>query len=336
MGGCGEGGKGEIQSWVMRESELLRHIFAGNRFLPGTVTIGPGDDMGAVRVGSEEVLIAVDQVVEGVHFPADRTPMRKVGRKALTRNLSDVAAMGAVPVAAVAAVCLPKDLAETAVMELVDGLQAAGREFGCPLVGGDIAVWSGRLVVSLTVLAEMRGIQPVLRCGARAGDLIFVSGELGGSLEETDGYVHHLDFQPRLALGRKLAESPVYRPTAMIDISDGLVRDLGHICEGSGLRAVVDVERLPISPRAHRRAGESGRPAWEHALADGEDYELCFTVSAEAARHVPEVLEGIALRCIGKMEPATEDQKPGVTLRMPDGSLQRVEGWGWEHSSESE
>ncbi len=278
----------------MREFELLAKVFAHNPELPASVVIPPGDDMGAITFGEKTLLIAVDQVIDGVHFTLEQTPIEKVGRKAITRNLSDVAAMASLPVAAVAAVSLPRgfDGAEA----LADALRRTGAAYGCPVVGGDVAAGEGPLTISVTVLADPAGIEPVLRRGANVGDGVYVTGVLGGSLASG----HHLDFEPRIALARKLP-----RPTAMIDLSDGLARDLPHLVAGARL------DRLPVRPGC----------TWRQAVGDGEDYELLFTHPGP----VPDTIDGVTITRIGVV---TGDDRLVLTL---DGRDHDLTGQGWEH-----
>ncbi|MEX2216311.1 MAG: thiamine-phosphate kinase [Phycisphaeraceae bacterium] len=369
----------------MRELDLLQHIYAFNAALPAGVTIPPGDDMGAVKVGDANVLITVDQVADGVHFRLEETPLEKIARKAITRNLSDVAAMGAVPVAAVAAGCLPRGFGEVNANALGDHMRAIARRYGCPLIGGDISIWDHPMLLSVTVLAQMLGVEPVLRTGAREGDVICVTGALGGSLvtqpddtqpRDSRGareYTHHLDFEPRLGVGRRLASDAELRARCMIDLSDGLAKDLPHLCgltplplrEGRGegqpyrlnepfkaesdvrrsaltpglshpppgekgqeLTAEIQIERLPLSAAAHLAAQASGKPAWHHAVGDGEDYELCFCVSPQVAAKLPAQIEGVAITQIGVMKPRGEMIIEWIAA---DGSPERVTDLGWEH-----
>lgn len=314
----------------MRELDLLSHIYKANPVLPGAVSIPPGDDMGAVVVGGVTLLVTVDQVADGVHFELAYTPLPKIGRKAITRNLSDVAAMAAKPVGAVAAACLPKGFGEAKAKALFDAMRSTAEAFDCPLIGGDISSWDQRLILTVTIFAEPDGIEPVTRNAAKVGDAVYVTGALGGSLMELDspvGYVHHLDFTPRIALARKLAASTATRPYAMIDLSDGLAQDLTRICERSGVGARIECEQLPISPAARLAAQHSGQPAWRHALGDGEDYELCFTAPPGA---MPGEVDGVPITRVGRILEAGPG--PVVTLLQSDGTATDVAGLGWEHT----
>lgn len=312
----------------MREWDLLQHVYRSNAALGERVSIPPGDDMGAVRIGDQEVLITVDQVADGVHVDLATTPIEKVGRKAITRNLSDVAAMAAKPAAAVVAASLPRGLGEERAKRLLDAMHETAAAYGCPLIGGDVSMWDNPLLLTVTILAEPAGVEPVLRKGARPGDAIYVTGALGGSLETVDGYTHHLDFEPRIALARKLAGDPATRPHAMMDLSDGLASDLRHICDAGGLRAVIEAAKLPISAGARQAAKRSGRDAWMHAVSDGEDYELLI---AAPPGSLPREVDGVRITEIGRFEPP---DKPALQVVLADHSTLELENLGWEHRGE--
>ncbi len=325
---------------MMREFDLLRHVYGANDTLPTAVTIPPGDDMGALRLPMDQprahegqVLVTVDQIADGVHVDLATTPLEKVARKAITRNLSDVAAMAALPMGAVVAVCLPRDFGSDRATALFDHLRTVANDFGCPLIGGDISMWDHPLLMSVTVLATPGGIEPVLRRGARPGDVVCVTGHLGGSLVAVDGYTHHLDFEPRLNLARKLAGDANLRPHCMIDLSDGLARDLGHLCAAAadgGLSALIWADKLPISRAAYLAAHADQAPPWRHALADGEDYELCFTLSPHQAQTaLPAEIDGVTITQVGII--TDPDNKPGVSIQMPNGDIVPAGDSGWEH-----
>ena len=312
----------------MRELTLLEHILRSHRSLPDAVTIGPGDDLATLRFGDDQLLVGVDQVADGLHFDAACTPLAKMARKAITRNLSDVAAMASEPVAALVAACLPASFGQRRATELFEQMRLIGSRFGCPLIGGDIAIWDQPLVLTVTILARAGSIVPVRRCGAQVGDLICVTGQLGGSGLTVEGYTHPLDFEPRVALARTLAGARHTRPHCMIDLSDGLGVDLPHLCRASNVAAEVWVDRLPISDRA-RSAGPAGEP-WRCALDDGEDYELCFTVSpGQAQSGLPDQIDGVPISRIGVIRPADSDHL--LTLKLPDGSLKAAGHMGFEH-----
>ncbi len=272
------------------ELELLRWIWKRIGKRAGSIVVDSGDDCAVLRVGRENVLFKIDSVIEGVHFRKS-DPLQWVGHKALARPLSDIAAMGGVPTAAIVALIMPRTMTQAQARKIYLGME----KLRVPIVGGDISSHRGPLTISVSVLGEMRGVKPVLRSGARPGDAIVVTGRrLGGSLKSG----HHLRFEPRLREGRALAK----RAHAMIDISDGLVRDLAHICEASGVGA-----------RLH--AGSLGRDL-RGALYDGEDYELLAAVPERTS----------VARTIGVIL-----AQPGIELEYPSGDVTRIAIRGWEH-----
>ncbi|MEM6553144.1 MAG: thiamine-phosphate kinase [Planctomycetota bacterium] len=285
------------------------------------MVIGPGDDLGGVRVGERLVLVGVDAVVEGVHFERG-TLAERVARKALNRNLSDVAAMGAEPVAALVGCVVPAGREDAA--GVLEALGAYGAEVGCPVIGGDVSVAGEQMVVSVTVVAEAGrladGWAVVERGTGRAGDVLWVTGELGGSMEQVKGRVKHLDFEPRLAAGRAL----VGQATAMMDLSDGLAQDLPRLAKACGCGATVEVDRLPMGRACRAARKRSGRGLWEHAVGDGEDYELLFACPPAVTPVVP---GGLRLTAIGEL-----DDGNGVEwMDGGSGEFFEVSGLGWEH-----
>lgn len=323
----------------MRETDLLNYVYQQNQRLPKGVVVPPGDDMGAVKIGQATVLVTVDQVADGVHVDLATTPLELVGRKAMTRNLSDVAAMAALPVGAVVAVCLPKTLGEAKATQLFDAMRAVGEQYKCPLIGGDISMWDGKLLLSVTVIAETAGVQPVLRSGAAPGDVICVTGQVGGSWTSGGGVAAeapHLTFEPRIDLARRIAQTHGVRLHSMIDLSDGLASDLPRICKASGVAAELDVAAIPLRPQAYAAAGRSGHPAWQHGLIDGEDYELCFTLSPAAADKLPGAIDDVPITRIGRIleiGDGPEKKDGGVWLRLADGQRISLARGGWEHTS---
>jgi thiamine-monophosphate kinase len=241
--------------------------------------------------------------------------------------------MAAKPAGAVVAACLPRDFGSDRAKELFDHLRRVAEHFDCPLIGGDISMWDHPLLLGVTVLADPAGIPPVKRGGAQPGDAIFVTGELGGSMENVDGHVHHLDFEPRIELARVLAGNADTRPRCMIDLSDGLASDLNHLCRAAGLSAEIHANDLPLSAAAYAAAHRDLRPLWRHAVGDGEDYELCFTTSADAAARMPAEISGVMVTRIGTMTPPGGE--PAVTIRLPLGQSERLDG-GWEHRGRSD
>jgi thiamine-monophosphate kinase len=234
------------------------------------VLVGPGDDLAVLKWKADDLLIVgVDQVLDGVHFDSAVHAPADIGRKVMNRNLSDCAAMACLPAAAVATVALPHDQDIEYAKQLFLGMKSAADEFKFPVVGGDTASWDGKLAMTVTILGRSDGIQPVRRNGARPGDHIYVSGPLGGSIGG-----RHLHFVPRVREARELARTGLL--TAMIDLSDGLSRDLRHICRESGVGATLISSSIPVHSDALELARIDGRSPLEHAIHDGEDYELLY------------------------------------------------------------
>jgi len=258
------------------------------------VLIGPGDDAAAVRWSKDApCLVSTDMLLDGSCFRLAEAGPRLVGRKAMAVNLSDMAAMAARPVAAVASVGLPRRSGMELAKELFHGLSTMAHSFDTALVGGDTNSWEGPLVISVTILGEATERGPVRRSGARVGDWLLVTGELGGSI-----YGKHLNFVPRIHEALRLHELADLH--ALIDISDGLAADLNHICEESGCGAVLHSASIPISPAAGRTEDEASPLV--HALSDGEDFELIVAVSEADGRRLIETqpVPGITLYHIGE------------------------------------
>lgn len=300
----------------MREFELLSHIYQSNGRLPASVTIAPGDDMGAITIDDTTVLAAVDQLIDQVHVDLKSHSLQQVGRKAVTRNLSDIAAMAAKPLCALATAAIPRSFGEARCDELFAAMRNTAEHYACPLIGGDVSIWDGPLHLTVTVLATPAGIEPVTRRGANPGDVICVTGQLGKSYPTH----HHLTFEPRIDIARAMAQYPATRPHCMIDISDGLARDLGHLCQMSNTSAVIDATKLPCRDGA----------TWQQAVGDGEDYELLFATD-HAAIGSPGTwnILGVPVTVIGRMFPS--EGKPTVNLKLPDGDYIQLTDQGWEH-----
>lgn len=305
---------------TLREFDVHEAIRAANPALPAHVLIPPGDDLGMIEFTGSRLLAGVDQVILGRHCRHDEAP-EVVGRKAMLRALSDVAAMAATPVASLATAAVVRGTSTEWASALHKALGETGAAYGAPLIGGDIAVQSEAatgIVVTVTVLAmpALPEGRVIARHGAAAGDQLVVSGTLGGSLD-ADGGGRHLDFCPRLKEAVALAEVLGDGLTSMIDVSDGVASDARHLVEASttGIRCIIDASRVPA------RSGMS----WRQALGDGEDYELLFTVRSEP----PQEVLGVPLSVIGQIVDATPDAPP--VLALDNGMEIDLAGLGWEH-----
>jgi len=313
----------------MDELELIRKV---TQDLPtnDSVVVGAGDDCAALRSGKqgELLLFKTDAIVEGVHFTHE-TPAAQIGRKALARCLSDIAAMAGTPTAAVVTAGLPRDFDPGHALGISAGMNELAREFGVAIVGGETTTNPDRTLVSVSLLGSVAEDQITLRSGALPNEAIFVTGDLGGSLEG-----RHLDFEPRIEQGRWLAEN--FRPSAMIDVSDGLASDLKHILAASRVGAELRSASVPISKAARQAAANSGngRTSLNRALSDGEDFELLFTVPSKEA---VALLDGwraqfpdIKLTCIGKTL-----EEPGLRIR-DDKTVRPVAIDGYVHFKKPE
>lgn len=234
---------------------------------------GIGDDCAVMAASGRPQLVTVDPVIYGEHFD-DQVPARRVGEKLFKRNLSDIAAMGGRPRAAVVALALDAGVRIAWLKAFHQGLAHIARRYAVPVVGGDVARHRGGIVATLTLIGEAASGRALTRTGARAGDWIYVTGGLGGSI-----LGHHWHFTPRLAEGAWLAARA--EPRALIDLSDGLAKDILDLTP-AGSRAVVPRNAVPISRAARLHARRTGRDPLDHALSDGEDYELLFAVDRRA------------------------------------------------------
>ncbi|HUB66436.1 MAG TPA: thiamine-phosphate kinase [Candidatus Methylacidiphilales bacterium] len=268
---------------ALGEAGLLRVLTGKWKPNRARVITGAGDDCAVLRgEGKNHFLVfKTDAVSEDVHF-TPQAPPGWIGHKALARALSDLAAMGAIPLAAVITLGVPANESVRRLRAIYRGLERTAKRYGVDLVGGE-TIRARQLFLNVALLGECRGYRPVLRSGARPGDSIFVTGKLGGAQVR-----HHLTFKPRLVEGKWLARNGL--ASAMMDLSDGLGADLPRLMAASGFEAQLDLAAIP------RRPGATVKAAFE----DGEDYELLFTTRPF---HVKTLKKGwpfgVSLRCIG-------------------------------------
>lgn len=305
------------------EREMIRRMA---RLLPGRedVRVGIGDDAAVVALEGEgpDLLLTSDAVIEHTHFLPDTDP-EQVGRKAMGRVLSDLAAMGGEPLWALLDVAAPPDTPVERLESLCRGAGRLADEYGVAVAGGDTASGPVLEVHVFAVGAVPRGAA-VLRSGAKPGDIVCVTGALGGSLGG-----RHLDFEPRIEQGLWLREGRW--AGAMIDVSDGLVTDLSHIAERSGVGAEIEADRIPLSAAA--REAKGGRTPLEHALYDGEDFELLFTVPAaryEALATSWEDVFDLPCTAIGRITEAGGR----LVIIGSDGRREEAADRGYEHFAE--
>jgi thiamine-monophosphate kinase len=294
----------------MNEFELISRLTKSLPSGPGVVA-GAGDDCAVLdfRLPDKWLLFKTDAIVEDVHFKK-HSPPEKVGHKALARCLSDIAAMAGTPTAAVVTIGLPENFKTEIVEKIYAGLGAIAKKYGVSIVGGETTSNPERIFISVALLGTVAQGKPILRSGAKAGDAIFVTGELGGSLFSGK----HFDFEPRLVEACWLAEN--FSVHAMIDLSDGLAGDLRHILKASGVGAELLEPAIPVSSTAKEtaRKNPSVKTPLAAALTDGEDYELLFTVAAgEAVKLLDswkKQFPALKLSCIGKIIAGE-----GITIR---------------------
>ena len=327
------------------EFELIARLTRGLESRPDVV-LGVGDDAALLDLGAPDLLVATcDAQVAGRHFMPGLSSPGEIGHKALAVNLSDVAAMGGEPLWALVSLLLPPGVDATLLDDVYTGMRALARRFGVALVGGNVASTDGPLAIDLTLLGRARRGAALLRSGGRPGDPLLVTGELGAAAAGVLAFVtapglHGIppDLlerahramaapEPRVAEGRALAASGAV--TAMLDISDGFAADLAHLCERSGVGAMVDAARVPVSPVATAVAAADGRDPLGLALTGGEDYELLFSVApdrVDVALAAVQTAGGSAM-VVGELTPP----ELGLRLREPDGSVRPLIPGGWDH-----
>ncbi|HEY5043903.1 MAG TPA: thiamine-phosphate kinase [Verrucomicrobiae bacterium] len=313
----------------MNELDLIARL---TKNLPANenVVVGAGDDCAVLDLGvpGKLILFKTDTVVEGVHFTRE-TPPEKIGRKALARCLSDIAAMAGTPTAALVTIALPENFDTEFVAQVYAGLNALAEKHGVAIVGGETTTNPGRILISISLLGTVPRGKQVLRSGAKAGDAIFVTGELGGSLAGK-----HFDFEPRLEEARWLAEH--FAIHAMLDLSDGLAGDLRHILRAGNVGAEIMKSAVPVSRAAKLRARESSaaKPSFVAALTDGEDFELLFTIASKDAVKLLDAWKKkfpkLKLSCIGKI---VADE--GILIRDKMGS-HKLSAHGYIHFTQKE
>ncbi|HZY62337.1 MAG TPA: thiamine-phosphate kinase [Edaphobacter sp.] len=339
----------------MKELELINEV--RRRFAGGSgraVRLGIGDDCAILRTQpGHETVVTTDFTLEGRHFRRDLHPPESVGHRCLARGLSDIAAMGATPIAAFLSLAVPSDLmAKTKgrawIERFFNGLGALAKRNQVPLAGGDTAESPGNAVLAdIVLLGSLPAGKALRRSGAKAGETIYVTGALGGSATELQSMLagnnrkksariirtkifstadHPQMFpEPRIVIGEVLRRRGL--ATACIDISDGLSTDLAHLCRASGVAAEIDSNAIPLHPLARTLQPAA---ALDAALHGGEDYELLF--SAPASVHIPRKIAGISITRIGKFVPKSA-KKPMMTLISPENARATLEPGGWEHFS---
>ncbi|MGH9585562.1 MAG: thiamine-phosphate kinase [Acidobacteriaceae bacterium] len=309
--------------------------------------LGIGDDCAVLRpAAGEEIVVTTDFSLEGVHFRREWHSPESVGHRCLARGLSDIAAMGARPVAAFLSMALPKELVQSRrgkswLDRFLNGLLALADQYHVPLAGGDTAQSLGPACFDIILVGAVKRGHALLRSGAKAGDAIYVTGALGGAAAEllalesnpqrftrlvkaTNDHPHMFP-QPRIAVAARIRSAA----NAAIDISDGLSTDLAHLCEESSLSAELDTAKIPIHPIALKAERDGLIPsAVNLALHGGDDYELLFTASPAA--RIPQKIAGVRIHKIGRMA-VRRKGRPQMTLRKDNDRISKLEPRGWEH-----
>jgi thiamine-monophosphate kinase len=284
--------------------------------------LGAGDDAAVLDLGKNpECVVTVDLITEGVDFRLSETSPQRIGHKGLAVNLSDLAAMAARPLAAVVGLALPRTGALETAIGLYEGLLPLAERYGLAIAGGDTNTWDGPLVMSVTAIgqATQRGV--LRRDGARPGDAVVVTGEFGGSI-----LGKHLDFDPRVREALFLHEH--YELHAGMDVSDGLSLDLARLAERSGCGAALDLAAVPVAKAAHELArlrGDGVSPL-DHALSDGEDFELLLAVPPPTAARMAAESTGTPLTIVGRFV-----EQPGLWQLAPSGVLRPLAPRGYLH-----
>jgi thiamine-monophosphate kinase len=326
---------GKLFGMGERERDILRSVRARAARGPnGMLRVGIGDDAAVLKVRpGEELVVTTDFSLEDVHFRRGWHPPEAVGHKCLARGLSDIAAMGARPVAAFLSLAVPRELTrrQSWTDRFYGGLLALAARWDVPLAGGDLAQSPGGVAADIVVIGAVAQGRALLRSGAKAGDAIYVTGTLGGAAAELRGVTasparfrrivaasaEHPHFfpEPRIGIGRALVRRRL--ATAAIDISDGLSVDLQHLCEESGLRAEIDAALLPFGSGA----------TLEDALHGGDDYELLFSAGADT--RVPRSIAGVPVRRIGRL---LQRQAGRPQMKLLEGGRRReLKPEGWQH-----
>ncbi|TWT52567.1 Thiamine-monophosphate kinase [Rubripirellula amarantea] len=274
------------------EQSFLAYLRGRCRSLP-QVAVGIGDDAAVIDSSSGQTIACTDQIIEGVDFVSGEHSLHDVGYKAMAINLSDIAAMGAIPKSALVTLSLPKSNATRIAGDVYEGILEAATEFQVAIAGGDISTYDGPLAISVTLLGEVPTGSAWLRSGAQVDDALLISGAVGGSLRG-----RHLRPKARIELANRLRE--LVQVTAAIDISDGLSLDMDRLLAKSGVGVELDIDTIPIHEDAIAMSETSGRTPFEHAWSDGEDFELIVTMSQADADKLAEEDLGVKLTQIGR------------------------------------
>lgn len=301
----------EFVSWVRQMADSHSQL-----------QLGIGDDAALLSLPSAQCVVTSDMLMDGTDFVLSECDPRRVGRKALAVNLSDLAAMAARPVAAIISVAVPDSLALAVVKQIYEGVFLLAKEYNVAIAGGDTNGWRHPLAISVTAIGEPTELGVLTRSGARPGDAIIVTGSFGGSI-----LGHHFDFAPRI--NEAIALAAKYDLHAAMDVSDGLSLDLSRLAKESNCGAIVDAASIPIADDAVRltESEATSNTPLEHALSDGEDFELILAVPAAMADSlVRDQTIGVGLTRIGEFV-----EQAGLWLRDENNTSTPLTPRGYEH-----
>jgi len=316
---------------------IKKTVFNRNKKIIVTI----GDDAAIVKPSPGKYLIlTTDTLLENLHFDLSYFSFRQLGHRALTANLSDIAAVGGLPVTALVTLGLPSYVSVENVLELYSGMNLLAKKFNCPISGGDVTSSPKGLFITITVLGEVERNFLTLRSKAKAGDLIGVTGELGEShtglkllqkakkdkrIKFPKNLVQkHLTPQPKIFEAREIIKK--LKPNSMIDISDGLASEVSHIAKASKLGAVIFESEIPLSPKARKAGKILNKNPLNWALYGGEEYELLFTIPKSGVKSLIKLSKKIKLTLVGEMKKGA-----GVFLVNRDGKKERIKKGGFKH-----
>ena len=337
---------GRMELSELGEFGLIKHLTQFVELKNESTVKGIGDDAAVLNYPNKHVLVSTDMLVEGVHFDLSYVPLKHLGYKAVTVNLSDIYAMNGIPKQITVSIAVSNRFSTEALEDLYNGINTACVKYGVDLVGGDTSTSRLGLIISVTAIGEAEKQNIVYRNGAKANDLICVSGDLGGAYmglqlleREKQIYLENPKLQPDLEgndyiLERQLkpeARKDVQQllqvlnvlPTAMIDISDGLASEVLHICQQSGVGCTLYEEKIPIDPQTFEAARTFNLDPTVCALSGGEDYELLFTIPMsdfDKVKHNPDIT------IIGHIT----DQASGCNLVDKTGNVHKITAQGWD------
>ena len=303
------------------------------------IKLGVGDDCAVVASSDRDLLTSTDMLIENVHFDLKYFSPEMIGKKAIAVNLSDIAAMGGRPLYILISLGIPSSTPVEFVEKLYIGFETMAKKYGCSIVGGDISKSINGLIVSITIIGEIKKNASIKRSGAKNKDLIFVTGNLGDSaagLESLKRYHYpkkniairkHLCPIPRLEEGQILAEK--VGVSSMIDLSDGLASDLRRLCEESNCGARIYLDKIPLSSRLKKLEKSGNRKVIDYSLYGGEDYELLFTIKRSKIKGLQKSWQKMktAITNVGEIL----DKKHGITMVLPDGKEKLLSKTGYNH-----